>query len=71
MIVEVLSRIQFGISIGFHILFPTLNIGLAMFLVIMEAIWLKTKNPAYLRICQLWTKIFALTFGMGVVSVLY
>lgn len=68
MIVEILSRAQFGFSIGFHILFPTLNLGLAAFLVIMEAIWLTTKNPIYLKICQFWTKIFALTFGMGVVS---
>lgn len=68
MLVELLSRIQFGFSIGFHILFPTLNLGLAVFLVIMEAMWLKTKNPAYLEICKFWTKIFALTFGMGVVS---
>ncbi|KTD22824.1 cytochrome D ubiquinol oxidase subunit I [Legionella lansingensis] len=68
MIVEILSRVQFAFSIGFHILFPTLNLGLAMFLVIMEAMWLKSHNPIYLRICQFWTKIFALTFGMGVVS---
>lgn len=68
MLVEILSRIQFGFSIGFHILFPTLNLGLAVFLVVMEATWLKTKNPIYLEICKLWTKIFALTFGMGVVS---
>lgn len=68
MLVEILSRIQFGFSIGFHILFPTLNLGLAVFLVVMEAMWLKTRNPVYLEICKLWTKIFALTFGMGVVS---
>lgn len=68
MLVEILSRIQFGFSIGFHILFPTLNLGLALFLVIMEATWLKTRKPVYLEICKLWTKIFALTFGMGVVS---
>ena len=68
MIVEILSRIQFGFSIGFHILFPTLNLGLAVFLVIMELMWLTTKNQTYLDICKLWTKIFALTFGMGVVS---
>lgn len=63
-----LSRIQFGFTIGFHILFPTLNIGLSVFLAIMEGTWLKTRNPAYLRICKFWMKIFALTFGMGVVS---
>lgn len=44
MLVEILSRIQFGFSIGFHILFPTLNLGLAVFLVIMEFLWLKTKK---------------------------
>lgn len=68
MIVALLSRIQFAVSIGFHILFPTLNLGLAVFLVIMEAMWLITKSPIYLSICKFWTKIFALTFGMGVVS---
>ena len=68
MTVEVLSRIQFAFSIAFHILFPTLNLGLAMFLCIMEGVWLKTKNPVYLHLCQFWTKIFAITFGMGVVS---
>ncbi|HHT0605620.1 TPA: cytochrome ubiquinol oxidase subunit I [Legionella anisa] len=68
MLVEILSRAQFGFSIGFHILFPTLNLGLAVFLVIMEFFWLKTKKTVYLEICKLWTKIFALTFGMGVVS---
>jgi cytochrome bd ubiquinol oxidase subunit I len=65
---SLLSRIQFGFTVGFHILFPTLNIGLAVFLSIMEGLWLKTTNPLYLKICQFWTKIFALTFGMGVVS---
>ncbi len=64
----ILSRIQFGFTIGFHILFPTLNIGLAVFICILEGIWLKTKNLEYLRLCKYWTKIFALTFGMGVVS---
>ncbi len=66
--VEILSRAQFGFSIGFHILFPTLNLGLALFLVIMEGMWLKTHNENYLKLCKFWTKIFALTFGMGVVS---
>jgi len=63
-----LSRIQFGFTIGFHILFPALNLGLALFLCVMEGIWVKTRNPLYLQICKFWTKIFALTFGMGVVS---
>lgn len=65
---ELLSRAQFGITIGFHILFPTLNMGLGLFLVYMEGMWLKTRQPVYFTICQFWSKIFALTFGMGVVS---
>ncbi|NKB47072.1 MAG: cytochrome ubiquinol oxidase subunit I [Legionellales bacterium] len=68
MLTELLSRIQFAFTIGFHILFPTLNLGLAVFICAMEAVWLKTQNPLFLRICQFWTKIFAITFGMGVVS---
>ena len=63
-----LARIQFGFTIGFHILFPTLTIGLGVFLVGVEALWLKTKNPVYFRLYRLWSKIFALGFGMGVVS---
>jgi cytochrome d ubiquinol oxidase subunit I len=65
---ELLSRIQFALTIGFHILFPTLNIGLAVFLCFMEGAWLKTGRPEFYKICRFWTKIFALTFGMGVVS---
>ena len=63
-----LARIQFGFTIAFHILFPTLTIGLGVFLVGVEALWLKTRNPVYFRLYRLWAKIFALGFGMGVVS---
>ena len=63
-----LSRIQFGFTIGFHILFPTLNLGLALFITIMEGLWLKTRLPVYLSLAKFWTTIFALTFGVGVVS---
>ncbi len=62
------SRVQFAFTIGFHILFPAFSIGLALFLAVMETAWIVTKKPVYLSICQFWTKIFALTFGMGVVS---
>ena len=65
---EILSRIQFAFTISFHILFPAFSIGLATFLFIMETAWIKTKNPKYLQICKYWLKVFALTFGMGVVS---
>jgi cytochrome bd ubiquinol oxidase subunit I len=63
-----LSRIQFGFTIGFHILFPTLTIGLAWFLVFFEAAWHRTGRPVWLRLYRFWVLIFALTFGMGVVS---
>lgn len=63
-----LSRLQFAFTISFHILFPAFSIGLALFILIMEARWLKTGEKIYLNICKFWTKVFALTFGMGVVS---
>jgi cytochrome d ubiquinol oxidase subunit I len=63
-----LSRIQFGFSIAFHILFPTLNIGLAMFLIAFEAAWLRTGRTLYLRLYRFWVNVFALGFGIGVVS---
>ena len=66
--IESLSRIQFAFTISFHILFPAFSIGLALFLTIIEGLWLKTKNPIYFKMCKFWVKVFALTFGMGVVS---
>jgi cytochrome d ubiquinol oxidase subunit I len=66
--VVLLSRLQFAFTISFHILFPAFSIGLIAFLAITEGLWLKTKNAFYLHISKFWTKIFALTFGMGVVS---
>ncbi len=63
-----ISRAQFAFTIAFHIIFPAFSIGLATFLMIMEACYLKTKKLLYFRICKFWIKIFALTFGMGVVS---
>jgi cytochrome d ubiquinol oxidase subunit I len=63
-----LSRIQFGFTVGFHILFPTLTIGLAWFLVFFEARWRRTRQQHWLELYRFWVKIFALTFGMGVVS---
>ena len=63
-----LSRIQFAFTISAHIIFPAFSIGLAAFLAIMEGMWLKTKKQKYYDICRFWIKVFALTFGMGVVS---
>ena len=61
-----LARIQFGFS--FHIIFPTISIGLAMFLAIVEGLWLKNKDPLYLQIYRFWLGIFAMAFGVGVVT---
>jgi len=63
-----LSRIQFTFTISFHILFPAFTIGLASWLAVLEWRWLKTGNTVYADIYRMWVKIFAVTFGMGVVS---
>jgi cytochrome d ubiquinol oxidase subunit I len=63
-----LSRIQFGATIAFHYIYPPLSIGLGVMLVIMEAAWLKTKNPIYHQMARYWTKVFALTFAIGVAT---
>lgn len=68
MLLELISRAQFGFTITFHILFPAFSIGLITFIAIMEGAWIKTANRHYLTICKFWTKILALTFGMGIVS---
>ncbi len=63
-----LSRIQFAFTVAFHIIFPSFTIGLASWLMVVEGLWLKSKHPVYKEIYQFWVKIFAVTFGMGVVS---
>ncbi len=63
-----LARIQFAFTISFHILFPAFTIGLAGYLAVVEAIYLKNKNTIYKEIYKFWSKIFAIIFGMGVVS---
>ena len=63
-----LSRIQFGFVISFHILFPAFTIGLASWLAFLEWRWLRTKDPAWRTLYLFWLKIFAVSFGMGVVS---
>jgi cytochrome d ubiquinol oxidase subunit I len=65
---EIISRMQFGFTISFHILFPAFSIGLILFIALIESAWIKTGNLKYLTICKFWTKILALTFGMGIVS---
>ncbi len=63
-----LARIQFAFTISFHIIFPAFTIGLASWLAVVEWRWLVTGKKVYLEIYKLWVKIFAVTFGMGVVS---
>jgi len=63
-----LSRIQFGFTISFHIIFPALTIGLASYLAVLEAIWLRTRDQVYIDLYHFWLKIFAVAFAMGVVS---
>lgn len=66
--VLILARVQFALTIMFHYIFPVLSIGLGLIMVIIEAIYLKTSDPAYLRMSQFWTKVFALTFAIGVAT---
>jgi cytochrome bd ubiquinol oxidase subunit I len=63
-----LSRIQFAFTISFHIIFPSFTIGLAAWLATMEGVHLTTGNPLYRRVFDFWLKVFAVSFGMGVVS---
>ena len=63
-----LARIQFGFTIAFHIIFPAFTIELASFLAVLEGLWLKTDKPVYQRIYRFWVKVFAVAFGLGVVS---
>jgi cytochrome d ubiquinol oxidase subunit I len=64
----ILARIQFGLNIGFHILFPSITIGLAWLLVYFRVRYRQTGDAAWLSTYKLWVKVFALSFAMGVVS---
>jgi cytochrome bd ubiquinol oxidase subunit I len=63
-----LSRIQFAFTVSFHIIFPAFNIGLAAWLALLEALSLATGRPVYRRLFEFWLRIFAVAFGLGVVS---
>ena len=63
-----LARIQFSFTVAFHIMFPAFTIGLSSWLAVVEWRWLKTGNDIYQEVYRMWVKIFAVTFGMGVVS---
>jgi cytochrome d ubiquinol oxidase subunit I len=66
--VEILSRIQFAFTIAFHYIYPPLSIGLGVILVIMEAMWMKTGLVRYHNMARYWTRIFGLTFAIGVAT---
>jgi hypothetical protein len=63
-----LSRLQFGFVISFHIIFPAFTIGLAAWLATIEGMRLATGSPIYRRAFDFWLKVFAMSFGMGVVT---
>ena len=64
----ILSRIQFAFVVSFHAIFPVFTIGLASFIAVLEGLAYKTDNPIWVRLSAFWTKVFAVVFGMGVVS---
>lgn len=66
--VEILARFQFALTIMFHYIYPPLSIGLGLILVIIEGFYLNTKDPIYLQMSKFWTRVFALTFAIGVAT---
>ncbi|MGM0544498.1 MAG: cytochrome ubiquinol oxidase subunit I [Pseudomonadota bacterium] len=63
-----LSRIQFAFVVCFHAIFPVFTIGLASYIAVLHGLFYKTDNQAWDRLAQFWTKVFAVVFGMGVVT---
>ncbi len=66
--VALLSRVQFAMTVGFHYIYPPLSIGLGLLLVIMEGMYLRTKDRVYEKMTIFWIRIFALIFGLGVAT---
>jgi len=66
--VLLLARLQFAFTISAHIIFPAISIGLASYLAVLEGLWLRTGKLVYRELFFFWSKIFAVGFGMGVVS---
>ncbi len=63
-----LSRLQFALTIGFHYIYPPITIGLGVILVVMEALFLKTRREIYRNMTRYWVRIFGLTFAIGVAT---
>ena len=64
----ILSRLQFAFVVCFHAIFPVFTIGLASYIAVLHGLFYKTANKAWDRLALFWTKVFAVVFGMGVVS---
>src|SRR3954469_12215430 len=64
----ILARFQFAFTVSFHFIFPAFSIGLASYLMVLEALWLRTRRQVFLDLFRFWIKIFAVAFAMGVVS---
>ncbi|HVW69664.1 MAG TPA: cytochrome ubiquinol oxidase subunit I, partial [Steroidobacteraceae bacterium] len=65
---ELLARLQFAFTVSFHFIFPAFSIGLASYLAVLNGLWLRTRDAAYLKLYDYWKGVFAIVFGMGVVS---
>jgi cytochrome bd ubiquinol oxidase subunit I len=65
---EVLARIQFAFTVSFHFIFPAFSIGLASFLAVLNGLWLWKRDAVFFKLFDYWKSVFAITFGMGVVS---
>ena len=64
----ILARAQFAFTVSFHFIFPAFSIGLASYLAVLEALWLRTGSGLFANLFRYWLKIFAIVFGTGVVS---
>ncbi|NER79174.1 MAG: cytochrome ubiquinol oxidase subunit I [Leptolyngbya sp. SIO1D8] len=63
-----LSRLQFAVTAIFHMLWPVLTTGMAIYLIVIEGLWLKTRNPDYYHHARFWAKLYVLNFGIGVAT---
>ena len=63
---EILARVQFAFTIAYHYIYPPLSIGIGLMMVIYEGMFLKTKQKEYETLARFWTKIFGITFALGV-----
>ncbi|MEO1207952.1 MAG: cytochrome ubiquinol oxidase subunit I [Cyanobacteria bacterium J06638_20] len=63
-----LSRLQFAVTAIFHMLWPVLTTGMAIYLIVIEGLWLKTRNPTYYHHARFWAKLYVLNFGIGVAT---